>query len=88
MKLEERVGALSVHDTTVGSKQATFKLKKVSINPKFKTVKINAVEVLSCPSDETAFLLRTAGGLLFLEGNGLFLGQLGRLASPFLLCTF
>ncbi|KAM6459784.1 nucleolar protein 10 isoform 2-T2 [Liasis olivaceus] len=28
LQLEERVGALSVHDTTVGSKQVTFKLKK------------------------------------------------------------
>ncbi|KAJ6654063.1 hypothetical protein lerEdw1_007489 [Lerista edwardsae] len=28
LQLEEKVGALSVHDTTVGSKQVTFKLKK------------------------------------------------------------
>lgn len=64
LQLEERVGALSVHDTTVGSKQVTFKLKKVNINPKFRTVKISAAEVLST-LDETASLLRTAGGLLF-----------------------
>ncbi|OXB63069.1 hypothetical protein ASZ78_016791 [Callipepla squamata] len=28
LKLEEKLGTLSVSDTTVGSKQATFKLKK------------------------------------------------------------
>lgn len=30
LKLEEKLGTLNVSDTTVGSKQATFKLKKVS----------------------------------------------------------
>lgn len=30
LQLEEKVGALSVHDTTIGSKQVSFKLKKVS----------------------------------------------------------
>lgn len=29
LKLEEKLGTLNVSDTTVGSKQATFKLKKV-----------------------------------------------------------
>lgn len=30
LKLEEKLGTLNVSDTTVGSKQATFRLKKVS----------------------------------------------------------
>ena len=36
LKLEEKLGTLNVSDTTVGSKQATFKLKKVSYTYRYR----------------------------------------------------
>lgn len=40
LKLEEKLGTLNVSDTTVGSKQATFKLKKVSSIYKYIIFKV------------------------------------------------
>ncbi|KAH0621974.1 hypothetical protein JD844_023798 [Phrynosoma platyrhinos] len=63
LQLEERVGALSVHDTTVGSKQVTFKLKKTEQQQKQQ-------EAEKHHHQERRKLRRSAGHLKSKRGRG------------------
>uniref|UniRef100_A0A0F7Z6T7 Nucleolar protein 10 n=1 Tax=Crotalus adamanteus TaxID=8729 RepID=A0A0F7Z6T7_CROAD len=62
LQLEERVGALSVHDTTVGSKQVTFKLKKSEHHKKQQ-------EAEKLHHEERRKVRRSAGHLRSKQGN-------------------
>uniref|UniRef100_A0A8C5SGF2 Nucleolar protein 10 n=1 Tax=Laticauda laticaudata TaxID=8630 RepID=A0A8C5SGF2_LATLA len=62
LQLEERVGALSVHDTTVGSKQVTFKLKKSEHHKKQQ-------EAEKLHHEERRKLRRSAGHLKSKQGK-------------------